>query len=94
MFGPPLLPNAFTVTNEVFRDVLEELLTMILEEKGPKDMLFQQDSRTNSAFSLCISCRISWIEILHTSELAQVVLSHGHLLLLTLHHFIYSSRGI
>ena len=82
------------MTNDVFRDVLEELLTMILKEKGPKDMLFQQDSGANSAFSRCISCRISWIEILRTSGLAQVVLSHGHLLLITLHHFIYSSRGI
>jgi len=91
---PPLLPNAFTVTNEAFRDVLEELLTMILEEKGPKDVLFQQDGGTNSAFSCCIPCRISWIESLHTSGLAQVVLSHDHLILLTLHHFIYSSRGI
>jgi hypothetical protein len=74
----------------VFPDVLEELLTMIVEEEGPKYMLILQGSGTNSAFSRCISCMTSWIK----SGLAQVVLSHGNLPFLTLHHFIYSCKGI
>lgn len=63
---------------------------MTVEEEGLKDMLILQRGGTNSAFSRFISCMTSWIK----SGLAQVVLSHGNLLLLTIHHFIYCSKEI
>jgi hypothetical protein len=60
---------------------------LVLEEEGPKDMLFYQEGVSTFVFSRCVSGGSSSIEWLHQNILTVVVLPLGRRSLLKIQNF-------
>jgi hypothetical protein len=83
------------VTGVIQLDTFEKFLMMIQfweEKKNPNHQLLQKDGVGNICI-FTLQFRTSWIENFNENKLADTALTLGHLILLTLHHFIFNSEA-
>jgi hypothetical protein len=62
-----------TKTAALYLNIVEEFLVSVLKERGPNQVLFQQEGEEHlGVFSLHVA--ISWVESLHGSGVAEATL--------------------